>query len=91
MRLSASPVEVLALFGEFGAGAETTPQARAIPHLESARPISRGKRDPLPPGHTARRWGVGLKMRDGSVVIELDPWEAKDSCRHYDSFTGSCV
>jgi hypothetical protein len=34
------------------------------------------EREPLPSGHTSRRWGVGLKMPDGSVVIERDPWEA---------------
>jgi hypothetical protein len=32
--------------------------------------------DPLPSGHTSRRWGVGIKSRDGSVVIERDPREA---------------
>jgi hypothetical protein len=31
---------------------------------------------PLPAGHTPRRWGVALKMPDGSVVIEPDPWKA---------------
>src|SRR5262249_23054710 len=30
----------------------------------------------LSSGHTARRWGVGIKNADGSVVIEPDPWEA---------------
>jgi hypothetical protein len=34
------------------------------------------EREPLPSGHTSRRWGVGLKMPDGSVVIERDPWQA---------------
>ncbi len=28
---------------------------------------------PVPPGHTWRRWGIGFKGRDGSVV--LDRWE----------------
>jgi hypothetical protein len=32
--------------------------------------------DPLPSGHTSRRWGIGIKRDDGSVVIEPDPWEA---------------
>jgi hypothetical protein len=32
-------------------------------------------RDALPSGHTSRRWGVGIKRADGSVVIERDPWE----------------
>jgi hypothetical protein len=31
--------------------------------------------DPLPSGHTSRRWGVGIKPHDGDVVIEPDPWE----------------
>ena len=30
--------------------------------------------DPLPSGHTSRRWGVGIKRLDGSVAIEPDPW-----------------
>ena len=30
--------------------------------------------DPLPSGHTSRRWGVGIKRADGTVVIEPDPW-----------------
>jgi hypothetical protein len=32
--------------------------------------------DPLPPGHTSRRWGVAIKRQDGSVVIQRDSWEA---------------
>jgi hypothetical protein len=31
---------------------------------------------PLPSGHTARRWGVGFKYADESVVLEPDPWGA---------------
>jgi hypothetical protein len=30
--------------------------------------------DPLPSGHTSRRWGVGIKQPDGLVVIDPDPW-----------------
>ena len=30
--------------------------------------------EPLPSGHTSRRWGVGIKRDDGSVAIEPDPW-----------------
>jgi hypothetical protein len=26
------------------------------------------------PGHTCRRWDVGLKRVNGSVFIEPDPW-----------------
>jgi hypothetical protein len=29
---------------------------------------------PLPSGHTSRRCSVGIKLADGSVVIEPDPW-----------------
>jgi hypothetical protein len=32
--------------------------------------------DQLPSGHGSRRWGVGIKRADGTVVIELDPWDA---------------
>jgi hypothetical protein len=32
--------------------------------------------EPLPSGHTSRRWGVGIKRADGSVALEPDPWEA---------------
>ncbi len=32
--------------------------------------------DPLPSGHTARRWGVIVKRGDGTVRAEPDPWEA---------------
>jgi hypothetical protein len=30
--------------------------------------------DPLPSGHTSRRWGVGIKGADGSVQVQPDPW-----------------
>jgi hypothetical protein len=30
--------------------------------------------DPLQFGHTSRRWGVGVKRADGSVVIDPDLW-----------------
>jgi hypothetical protein len=29
--------------------------------------------DPMPSGHTSRRWGIGTERRNGSVVIEPDP------------------
>ena len=32
--------------------------------------------EPGPSGHTSRRWGVLLKLRDGTVVSEPEPWEA---------------
>ena len=28
--------------------------------------------DPLPSGHTSRRWGVVIKWRDGAVFLEPD-------------------
>jgi hypothetical protein len=30
--------------------------------------------DPLPGSHTSRRWRIGIKRRDRTVVIEPDPW-----------------
>ncbi len=30
--------------------------------------------DPLPSGHTSRRWGVGIKRTDGRVTIKPDKW-----------------
>jgi hypothetical protein len=30
--------------------------------------------DPLPSGHTSRRWGVGIKHPDGVVTLDPDPW-----------------
>jgi hypothetical protein len=29
--------------------------------------------EPLPSVHTSRRWGIGIKRDDGTVVIEPDP------------------
>jgi hypothetical protein len=30
--------------------------------------------DPLPSGHTSRRWGIAIRRPDGSVDLEPDPW-----------------
>lgn len=30
--------------------------------------------DPLPNGHTSRRWGVGIKRGDWMISIDRDPW-----------------
>jgi hypothetical protein len=30
--------------------------------------------DPLPSGHTSRRWRVGIKWHDGTFAVEADPW-----------------
>jgi hypothetical protein len=38
-------------------------------------PVDEISRDPLPSGHTSRRWGVEIKQTDESVVIEPDPWD----------------
>jgi hypothetical protein len=32
--------------------------------------------DVSPSGHSSRHWGVAIKRKDGSVVLEPDPWEA---------------
>jgi hypothetical protein len=32
--------------------------------------------DTPPSGHTARRWGVMLKLADGTIIEEPDLWEA---------------
>jgi hypothetical protein len=31
---------------------------------------------PFSSGRTARRWGIGIKWADGSVLIEPDRWDA---------------
>jgi hypothetical protein len=30
--------------------------------------------DPLPSGHTSRRWGTATKRPDGAVTLDPDPW-----------------
>ena len=30
--------------------------------------------DPLPSGHTSRRWGVVINHADGTVTMDPDPW-----------------
>jgi hypothetical protein len=48
------------------------------PAIRASRPgrhqIDQIERDPLPSGQTSRRWGIAIKARGGSVVIERDPW-----------------
>jgi len=50
------------------------------PVIQSSEPghyrIDEISSDPLPSGHTSRRWSVGNKRHDGTVVIEPDPWDA---------------
>jgi hypothetical protein len=51
-----------------------------VPLLRAANPgryeISVFRADSVPCGSTFRRWGIGIKRADGSVVIEADPREA---------------
>ncbi len=54
-------------------------QVEAIePAIRSSEPgryhVDEISADPLPSGHTSRRWGVGIKPPEGSVVIKPDPW-----------------
>jgi hypothetical protein len=54
-------------------------QVEAIePAIRSSEPgryhVDEIAADPLPSGHTSRRWGVRIKRHDGTVVIEPDPW-----------------
>ena len=45
-------------------------------HLDPGRyTVDEIATDPLPSGHTARRWGVILKLDDGTIIEEPDPWE----------------
>ena len=64
--------------GEDGFDADSIENAREA--LRAGEPgryhIDEIAADPLPSGHTSRRWGVGIKRADGSVVIGPDPWEA---------------
>jgi hypothetical protein len=32
--------------------------------------------DPLPSGHTSRRWGSAIKHPEGRVELDPDPWPA---------------
>jgi hypothetical protein len=41
--------------------------------------------DPLPSGHTSRRWGIGIKRHDGTVAIEPDPWPCPSGEPHLPS------
>jgi hypothetical protein len=54
-------------------------QVEAIePAIRSSEPgryhVDEIAADPLPSGHTSRRWGVGIKRHEGTVIIEPDPW-----------------
>ena len=30
--------------------------------------------NPLPSGHTSRRWGTAIKRPDGAMTLDPDPW-----------------
>ena len=48
------------------------------PAIRSSKPgryhVDEIAADPLPSGHTSRRWGFAIKRPDGSVELEPDPW-----------------
>jgi hypothetical protein len=50
------------------------------PAIRSSEPgryhVDEISRDPLPSGRTSRRWGLGIRRDDGTVVIDPDPWPA---------------
>jgi hypothetical protein len=48
------------------------PAARSLPPARYH--IDEIAADPLPSGHTSRRWGVAIKFPNGSVELEPDPW-----------------
>ena len=43
--------------------------------------------DPLPSGHTSRRWGIAVKRGDSSVSIARDIWPNRVSSACEDRFT----
>jgi hypothetical protein len=47
------------------------------PALRSSKPgryrVDEISADPLPTGHTSKRWGIVIKWRDGAVFLEPDP------------------
>ncbi len=56
-------------------------QVEAIePVIHSIEPgcshVDEISREPLPSGHTSRRWGVGTKLQDGRANLKRDPWES---------------
>jgi hypothetical protein len=65
-------------------GGSTLPRVGRVAMIACASPDGRAKpgryhvggvsADPLPSGDTSRRWEVGIKLDDGSIVIERDPW-----------------
>jgi hypothetical protein len=44
-------------------------------HLDAGRyTVHEISTQPLPSGHTARRWGQMFKLDDGTIIEEPDPW-----------------
>jgi hypothetical protein len=64
--------------GEMLSHADTIGYLKGIlTHLDPGRyTVDEISTEPLPSGHTARRWGVILKLEDGTIIEEPDPWEA---------------
>ena len=63
--------------GEMLSDADTIEYLKDIlGHLEPGRyTVDEISSEPLPSGHTARRWGVLLKLDDGTIIEEPDPWD----------------
>jgi hypothetical protein len=63
--------------GELLSDADTIGYLKGIlTHLDPGRyTVDEISSDPMPSGHTARRWGVMLKLDDGTSIEEPDPWE----------------
>ena len=37
-------------------------------------PVDEIASEPLPSGHTCRRWGTAIGRPDGEVILDPDPW-----------------
>ncbi len=63
--------------GEMLSDADTIEYLKGIlGHLDAGRyTVDEIASEPLPSGHTARRWGVLLKLDDGTIIEEPDPWD----------------
>jgi len=64
--------------GEMLSDADTIEYLKGIlGHLDAGRyTVDEITSHPLPSGHTARRWGVLLKLDDGTIIEKPDPWDA---------------
>jgi len=63
--------------GEMQSHADTIEYLKGIlGHLDSGRyTVDEIASHPLPSGHTARRWRLLLKLDDGALIEEPDPWD----------------